>query len=229
RVAFAETVRNDVDQGKDDEGDLSMNDEDFDSVISSLIAGSAGQKPETESTPKRNDESVSLDLDSILAPKPDDADDMVFSPTPPARNEHGDTDNDKDPDPSFIPLDLDSPSEDTDDITSDYCVFIPRDHLGDGDRELGANLMKMALFTFAELDNPPSALYLMNAGVKLTASFDTQVIEHFKALDALGVEILICGACADWYDLKDQIEVGEISNMYEILERMATHDKVNTL
>ncbi len=117
----------------------------------------------------------------------------------------------------------------TADNKPEYSVFIAKDHLGEGDRELGANLMRMALYTFSALTDVPSAIFLMNSGVKLSASFDKQIIESLKTLEEKGTQILICGACADWYDLKDQIEVGEISNMYDILEMMTTSDKVITL
>ena len=37
------------------------------------------------------------------------------------------------------------------------------------------------------------------------------------ALSDVGVEILCCGTCLDWFDLKDDLSVGRESNMVEIL------------
>jgi hypothetical protein len=38
-----------------------------------------------------------------------------------------------------------------------------------------------------------------------------------KELEAAGVRLLVCGTCADYFDLKKQIGVGNISNMYDIM------------
>ena len=35
-----------------------------------------------------------------------------------------------------------------------------------------------------------------------------------------GCEILTCGTCLDHYGIKDQLAVGEVTNMYVIVEKM---------
>jgi selenium metabolism protein YedF len=110
-----------------------------------------------------------------------------------------------------------------------YAVFIGKDFVGDGDKELGRSLMKMALYTLSESQNVPTSLLFMNAGVKLAAQAEPQLIENITTLIEKGTEVLICGACLDFYNIKDKVQVGEISNMYEILERMHEADKVITL
>jgi selenium metabolism protein YedF len=110
-----------------------------------------------------------------------------------------------------------------------YAVFIGKDFVGDGDKELGRNLMKMALYTLSESQNVPTSLLFMNAGVKLVAQAESQFIENIATLIEKGTEVLVCGACLDFYNIKDKVQVGEISNMYEILERMHEADKVITL
>ena len=40
-------------------------------------------------------------------------------------------------------------------------------------------------------------------------------------LQELGVEILVCGTCLDFFQLKSAIQVGHISNMHEIMSAMA--------
>ena len=59
-----------------------------------------------------------------------------------------------------------------------YSVFVGKDFVGDGDLELGRNLMKMALYTLSEAGDPPTSLLFMNAGVKLVAPGEEQVIEE---------------------------------------------------
>ncbi|RDB62429.1 sulfurtransferase-like selenium metabolism protein YedF [Gordonibacter sp. 28C] len=110
-----------------------------------------------------------------------------------------------------------------------YAVFVGKDHVGEGDGELGYNLMKMALYTLSESDDVPASLLFMNSGVKLVAGGEQQVADHVSALAEKGTEVLVCGTCLDFYGCKDQLAVGEVSNMYDILGRMQEAAKVITL
>lgn len=110
-----------------------------------------------------------------------------------------------------------------------YAVFIGKDHVGEGDGQLGYNLMKMALYTLSESAAIPTSLLFMNSGVKLVCGDEAQIIDSVKKLEDMGVEVLVCGTCLDFYDLKDDLKVGEVSNMYDILERMQEASKVITL
>ena len=110
----------------------------------------------------------------------------------------------------------------------DWAVFVGRDIIGDGDRELGTNLMRMFFYTLSQGEDKPGAVLFMNAGVKLP-TLDEQVVEHLKALSAVGVEILVCGTCLNFYGLTDQLRVGTVSNMYDIVTRMQKAGKVISL
>jgi intracellular sulfur oxidation DsrE/DsrF family protein len=41
-------------------------------------------------------------------------------------------------------------------------------------------------------------------------------VEALKNLQAMGVEILVCGTCLDYFKAKEKIAVGTVSNMFEI-------------
>ena len=110
----------------------------------------------------------------------------------------------------------------------DWAVFVGRDIIGDGDRELGTNLMRMFFYTLSQGEDKPGAVLFMNAGVKLP-TLDEQVVEHLKALSAVGVEILVCGTCLNFYGLTDRLRVGTVSNMYDIVTRMQKAGKVISL
>ena len=111
---------------------------------------------------------------------------------------------------------------------SDWAVFVGRDIIGDGDRELGTNLMRMFFYTLTQSEDKPGAVLFMNAGVKLP-TLDEQVAEHLKALSDAGVEIQVCGTCLNFYGLTDQLKVGIVSNMYDIVSRMERAAKVISL
>lgn len=112
-----------------------------------------------------------------------------------------------------------------------YAVFVNHDQVGEGDPELGRNLVKMALYTLSESDEVPSSLLFMNGGVKLIAGPDAeqQCVDNVKALEEKGTEVLVCGTCLNFFGLGDDLKVGEVSNMYDILSRMQEAAKVITL
>ena len=113
--------------------------------------------------------------------------------------------------------------------SSGYAVFIGKDHLGEGEGELGYLLMKMFLYTLSQGDAVPASILFMNSGVKLPAGEEQQVIDSLNELIAKGTEVLVCGTCLNFYGLTEQLKAGQVSNMYDILERMQSAAKVITI
>ena len=58
-----------------------------------------------------------------------------------------------------------------------------------------------------------------NGGAKLTVEGSAS-LEDLKSLQAQGVEILTCGTCLNFYGLSDKLAVGEVTNMYAIVEKL---------
>ncbi len=104
-------------------------------------------------------------------------------------------------------------------------IFIKTDELGTGDKRLSDTLMKSFLFACTEIDDPPEKIVLMNTGVRL-ATENEDTVEHLKALEQKGVEIICCGTCLDFYGLGEKLKVGKIGNMYEILSLLIAADKI---
>jgi len=107
-------------------------------------------------------------------------------------------------------------------------IFINSDVIGKGSDELGEALLKAFLNTLAESDNKPGKLVFMNSGVRMVVQ-DSGALDSLKNLENQGVEVLACGTCLDYFNLKDQIAAGRISNMYDILDSMLTADQVITI
>ena len=97
--------------------------------------------------------------------------------------------------------------------------------MGEGSEELGQILMKGFIYALTELDELPSTILLYNSGVKLSTE-GSNSINDLKTLQAQGVEILSCGTCLNYYELTEELEVGEVTNMYFILEKMSQADKI---
>ncbi|HWQ09118.1 MAG TPA: sulfurtransferase-like selenium metabolism protein YedF [Holophaga sp.] len=94
-------------------------------------------------------------------------------------------------------------------------VFLSGRTLGRGDDELGALLMRAFLYTLTESDIVPQRLLLMNGGVLLAIEGSEHLV-NLKRLADLGVEILACGTCLEFYKVKEKLAVGRVSNMQEI-------------
>lgn len=109
-----------------------------------------------------------------------------------------------------------------------WVVFMGKDYIGEGDYELGSALVKMFFYTLSQADDVPESILFMNSGVKLP-TLDEQVVSHLQALEDRGVKILVCGTCLDYYKLKGDLKLGEISNMYDITEKMFAASKVIAL
>lgn len=107
----------------------------------------------------------------------------------------------------------------------DAVIVITSDALGVGAAELGSILMKSYLYTLAATDHQPTAVILLNSAVKLAVD-GAPTLEHLRALESKGVEILACGTCLDYYHLKEKLAVGSVTNMYSVIEWMNAAGKV---
>jgi len=96
-------------------------------------------------------------------------------------------------------------------------VVINSDKMGIGNEELGARLIGNFIKTLLGAEKKPQLLVLYNAGVKL-AAVGSPVLESLQALENMGVEIISCGTCVNFYGLVDKIEAGRVSNMLEIVK-----------
>lgn len=104
-------------------------------------------------------------------------------------------------------------------------ISIGSDKMGEGDPALGETLMKGFLYTLTEMETLPNTILLYNRGVYLSSLIESAV-KDLKDLENRGVEILSCGACANFYHLEDKIAVGCITNMYNIIDKQLKATKV---
>lgn len=105
-------------------------------------------------------------------------------------------------------------------------ILIGSNAFGSGDDKLGTSLMKSYIYALSENNRKPEVLIFVNSGVKLTTE-GSEVIESLKTLEGNGVEILSCGTCLDFYELKEKLVVGSITNMYTIVDKL--NNAANTI
>jgi selenium metabolism protein YedF len=107
----------------------------------------------------------------------------------------------------------------------DVIYVISSDSMGRGSDQLGWALLQTFVQTIKDVTPLPTKIVLYNSGVKLVTS-ESGALEALRQLQAKGVEILACGTCLDFFQLKSALQVGQISNMHEIMSTMATADKI---
>ncbi|WP_300410445.1 sulfurtransferase-like selenium metabolism protein YedF [Lagierella sp.] len=101
----------------------------------------------------------------------------------------------------------------------DFTLAITSDTMGGGEEELGKILIKSFIYTVSQTKPLPKTLVFYNKGVFLTCE-GSEVLDDLKAMAQEGVEIVSCGTCLDFYNLKEKLQIGEISNMYTIYEKI---------
>mgnify|MGYP001816292038 FL=1 len=104
-------------------------------------------------------------------------------------------------------------------------VMCATDRIGFGDDELGLALMVNFLRTLKEMGDELWRLVFVNNGVKLTID-GSEVLEDLREYEKGGLKILVCGTCLTHFKLLERKQVGETTNMLDIVTAMQLADKV---
>lgn len=107
----------------------------------------------------------------------------------------------------------------------DTVVVIGSEYMGSGNDELGGVLIKGFIYAVSHLDVLPKAVLFYNGGAKLTVE-GSPLLEDLRFMEMKGVEILTCGTCLDFYQIKDKLAVGKVTNMFSIVELMSSASKI---
>ena len=104
-------------------------------------------------------------------------------------------------------------------------VVISSKAMGHGGDELGTALMKGFIFALSQQETLPTTILFYNGGANIPVEGSVS-LEDLKNMEAQGVEILTCGTCLNFYGLTDKLAVGEVTNMYTIVEKMTGADLI---
>ncbi|MBN2616853.1 MAG: sulfurtransferase-like selenium metabolism protein YedF [Spirochaetales bacterium] len=106
-------------------------------------------------------------------------------------------------------------------------ISINSNKMGHGSDDLGSILMQSFVNTLGKLDPLPSSIIFYNSGV-LLCSKDSLVIDSLKKYEEMDISILLCGTCVEFYNIKDNLGAGKISNMYSIQETLNKAPRIIT-
>lgn len=107
-------------------------------------------------------------------------------------------------------------------------VLCATDRIGFGDDELGQKLMVSFIKTVKEMGSELWHLIFVNNGVKLTID-GSPVLEDLQGYEKEGLKILVCGTCLDHFKLLEKKQVGDTTNMLDIVSAMQLADNVISL
>lgn len=107
-------------------------------------------------------------------------------------------------------------------------MLFTRNGLGEGPQELQQLLTGKFLGLLNESKTLPAQILFYTDGVKLACK-GSSILEHLKTLEARGVEIILCSTCLDYFGLTNQVEVGIVGGMPDIIEAMQKAGKVVSL
>ncbi len=98
-------------------------------------------------------------------------------------------------------------------------VVLSSDQMGGGDEALGKKLMKAFVYALASGSAVPDKIICYNSGAFLSTE-DPDTVRDLRTLEEAGASVMTCGTCLDYYGLKEKLQVGIVSNMYDIVEAL---------
>ncbi|MEN8199885.1 MAG: sulfurtransferase-like selenium metabolism protein YedF [Thermodesulfobacteriota bacterium] len=102
---------------------------------------------------------------------------------------------------------------------------LPADAMGRGSDELGWALLQTYVTTIGDISPLPSHILIYNGGVKLVTT-PGKALEALQQLEKKGVTVWVCGTCLEFFKLEGERKVGNITNMYDIMNTMASAARV---
>jgi len=103
-------------------------------------------------------------------------------------------------------------------------VLFTRFGMGDAPPELQKRLATTFL-TLMSQDAPPGVIAFYGEGVKLTCE-GSPMLDQLRALSDQGARLVICQTCLDFFGLREQVRVGIVGGMGDIIAAMNGADKV---
>ena len=107
--------------------------------------------------------------------------------------------------------------------TKKTVVYLNEEYAGSGD--VGVSLQAKFLGALLQVEKPEYVICVNNA-VKMTTNRAHPSFKPLKDLEAAGVKILSCGSCLEAYKLVSDLSVGEMSNAYEVMQILTTHEQI---
>jgi hypothetical protein len=116
-------------------------------------------------------------------------------------------------------------------LAKNVVILVRQEGLGSvaaEDAEFGIDMFDRFLHALEGQEIKPTAICLYTLGVKLACA-GSKAVFGLKMMEGMGVRILSCKTCLDYYDLVDKVIVGEVRSMNDISRLLMEADHVVTI
>lgn len=108
---------------------------------------------------------------------------------------------------------------------SNTAILVTRNGMGYSYTALQQTLIVKYFSLLNENNILPSVICFYTDGVKLAVT-GSPVLQQLKDLERKGVHLILCGTCLEYYQLTDQVQVGIVGGMTDIIEAQFRAEKV---
>ncbi len=95
-------------------------------------------------------------------------------------------------------------------------VLIRSEYLVESPPDLGAKLMASFLRKLCAEREKPDTVFFYGTGVRLLTKA-SPALDAVEALSDVGVELVACGTCVGYFEIKNDIAVGRTGDMRELI------------
>jgi intracellular sulfur oxidation DsrE/DsrF family protein len=100
--------------------------------------------------------------------------------------------------------------------------------MGTAEKSLQHRLIRTYLRLLDEHNMLPAAICFYLDGVKMVVR-DSPALGELKSLEAKGVHLVVCNTCLNHFGLADEVQVGVVGGMTDIMEAQWQAEKVITI
>jgi len=111
---------------------------------------------------------------------------------------------------------------------SDTVLLVTHFGLGDAEPALQQKLATTYFKLLVDNHILPAAICFYTNGVHLAVE-GSPVLDSLKWLEANGVRLILCSTCLSYFNLTDQVQVGIVGGMTDIIEAQQRAGKVISL
>ncbi|MBI9044312.1 MAG: DsrE family protein [Anaerolineaceae bacterium] len=111
---------------------------------------------------------------------------------------------------------------------NETAILVTRDGMGSSDLSLQHKLIKTYFKLLIENETLPSVICFYTEGVKLVVK-GSPILEELAQMEEKGVRLVICMTCLKHYEMEEDVEVGIIGGMGDMIEAQLRAQKVITL
>lgn len=113
-------------------------------------------------------------------------------------------------------------------MDKDTVLLFTRNGLGQGPEALQNKLAVKFLSLINDANTLPSKILFYTDGVRLACQ-GSPTVDVLKQMETKGVELVLCQTCLDFFGLSDQVAVGMVGGMPDIIDALSKAEKVVSL